>query len=104
MSQTPNNTSESQEDKRLNKRLKDMPVAIVGMASIFANSRYLNKFWDLISEKKLTQSLKCLIRTGVPKTTTMLTRARRISLTANVVASCRKWISILWSLVYRPIF
>ncbi|MGX9459935.1 beta-ketoacyl synthase N-terminal-like domain-containing protein [Shewanella sp. A14] len=38
-------------DKRLNKRLKDMPVAIVGMASIFANSRYLNKFWDLISEK-----------------------------------------------------
>ncbi|UAL44973.1 KR domain-containing protein [Shewanella inventionis] len=38
-------------DKRLNKRLKDMPIAIVGMASIFANSRYLNKFWDLISEK-----------------------------------------------------
>ncbi|BFL83099.1 hypothetical protein LFREDSHE_15490 [Shewanella baltica] len=31
--------------------MKDMPVAIVGMASIFANSRYLNKFWDLISEK-----------------------------------------------------
>ncbi|GAB3525013.1 type I polyketide synthase [Photobacterium alginatilyticum] len=51
MSQTPNNTPESQEDKRLNKRLKDMPIAIVGMASIFANSRYLNKFWDLISEK-----------------------------------------------------
>ena len=41
----------SHQDKRLNKRLKDMPVAIVGMASIFANSRYLNKFWDLISEK-----------------------------------------------------
>jgi len=39
------------EDSRLNKRLKDMPIAIVGMASIFANSRYLNKFWDLISEK-----------------------------------------------------
>ncbi|NRD74801.1 KR domain-containing protein [Shewanella sp. VB17] len=38
-------------DSRLNKRLKDMPIAIVGMASIFANSRYLNKFWDLISEK-----------------------------------------------------
>ncbi|WP_434952382.1 phosphopantetheine-binding protein [Shewanella sp. HL-SH4] len=46
MSQSNKNT-----DKRLNKRLKDMPVAIVGMASIFANSRYLNKFWDLISEK-----------------------------------------------------
>jgi len=43
--------AESKKDKRLNKRLKDMPVAIVGMASIFANSRYLNKFWDLISEK-----------------------------------------------------
>ncbi|MGS0825995.1 eicosapentaenoate synthase subunit PfaA [Shewanella sp. 0m-8] len=42
---------ESQADSRLNKRLKDMPIAIVGMASIFANSRYLNKFWDLISEK-----------------------------------------------------
>ena len=42
---------DSQADTRLNKRLKDMPVAIVGMASIFANSRYLNKFWDLISEK-----------------------------------------------------
>ncbi|PSU45386.1 beta-ketoacyl synthase [Photobacterium frigidiphilum] len=51
MSQTPKTTSESQEDTRLNKRLKDMPIAIVGMASMFANSRYLNKFWDLISEK-----------------------------------------------------
>ncbi|WP_285164785.1 type I polyketide synthase [Shewanella goraebulensis] len=58
MSQTPTNpetpsqdNSQSQEDTRLNKRLKDMPIAIVGMASIFANSRYLNKFWDLISEK-----------------------------------------------------
>ncbi|MGF1702233.1 phosphopantetheine-binding protein [Photobacterium makurazakiensis] len=51
MSQPQKTTSESQENQRLNKRLKDMPVAIVGMASIFANSRYLNKFWDLISEK-----------------------------------------------------
>ncbi|MDN3682229.1 beta-ketoacyl synthase N-terminal-like domain-containing protein [Vibrio tapetis subsp. quintayensis] len=51
MSQTPESLSEAQQDKRLNKRLKDMPVAIVGMASIFANSRYLNKFWDLISDK-----------------------------------------------------
>ncbi|MCS6209643.1 type I polyketide synthase [Shewanella baltica] len=47
----PNSATESKKDKRLNKRLKDMPIAIVGMASIFANSRYLNKFWDLISEK-----------------------------------------------------
>ncbi len=51
MSQTSNSTSELQQDMRLNKRLKDTPIAIVGMASIFANSRYLNKFWDLISEK-----------------------------------------------------
>ncbi|WP_146449158.1 type I polyketide synthase [Vibrio kanaloae] len=51
MSQPEKNTPESVDDTRLNKRLKDMPIAIVGMASIFANSRYLNKFWDLISEK-----------------------------------------------------
>ncbi|MEZ8784771.1 phosphopantetheine-binding protein [Vibrio splendidus] len=51
MSQPETNTPESVDDTRLNKRLKDMPVAIVGMASMFANSRYLNKFWDLISEK-----------------------------------------------------
>ncbi|MEZ8475703.1 beta-ketoacyl synthase N-terminal-like domain-containing protein [Vibrio cyclitrophicus] len=51
MSQPETNTPESVDDSRLNKRLKDMPVAIVGMASMFANSRYLNKFWDLISEK-----------------------------------------------------
>ncbi|MGF1825359.1 phosphopantetheine-binding protein [Vibrio splendidus] len=51
MSQPEKNTPESVDDTRLNKRLKDMPVAIVGMASMFANSRYLNKFWDLISEK-----------------------------------------------------
>ncbi|AQS37342.1 hypothetical protein Sps_02184 [Shewanella psychrophila] len=47
----PESVQDSTADKRLNKRLKDMPIAIVGMASIFANSRYLNKFWDLISEK-----------------------------------------------------
>ncbi|WP_192022404.1 type I polyketide synthase [Shewanella sp. WPAGA9] len=57
MSQAPTNPETSSQDNnesqdtRLNKRLKDMPIAIVGMASIFANSRYLNKFWDLISEK-----------------------------------------------------
>ncbi|MEZ9048118.1 beta-ketoacyl synthase N-terminal-like domain-containing protein [Vibrio sp. 10N.247.311.64] len=51
MSQPEKDTPESVDDTRLNKRLKDMPIAIVGMASMFANSRYLNKFWDLISEK-----------------------------------------------------
>ncbi|MCL9773981.1 type I polyketide synthase [Vibrio methylphosphonaticus] len=51
MSQPETTTPESIDDTRLNKRLKDMPIAIVGMASMFANSRYLNKFWDLISEK-----------------------------------------------------
>ncbi|MCH1928843.1 phosphopantetheine-binding protein [Shewanella sp. A25] len=45
------NDEATQTDKRLNKRLKDMPIAIVGMASIFANSRYLNQFWDLICDK-----------------------------------------------------
>ncbi len=43
--------SEPADDKRLNKRLKDTPIAIVGMASIFAGSRYLNEFWDLISDE-----------------------------------------------------
>ncbi|WP_330131152.1 SDR family NAD(P)-dependent oxidoreductase [Shewanella xiamenensis] len=54
MSHTPSQpqlSTDEKADKRLNKRLKDMPIAIVGMASIFANSRYLNKFWDLICEK-----------------------------------------------------
>ncbi len=45
------NDEATKTDKRLNKRLKDMPIAIVGMASIFANSRYLNQFWDLICDK-----------------------------------------------------
>nr|ABF00127.1 polyunsaturated fatty acid synthase [Pseudoalteromonas sp. DS-12] len=40
-----------QKDLRLNKRLADMPIAIVGMASIFANGRYLPNFWDNICEK-----------------------------------------------------
>ncbi|QBF84045.1 KR domain-containing protein [Shewanella maritima] len=47
-SATENETANS---LRLNKRLKDTPIAIVGMASIFANSRYLNQFWDLICDK-----------------------------------------------------
>ncbi|MFB2727932.1 SDR family NAD(P)-dependent oxidoreductase [Shewanella mangrovisoli] len=47
----PQLSTDEKADKRLNKRLKDMPIAIVGMASIFANSRYLNKFWDLICDK-----------------------------------------------------
>ena len=54
MSHTPSQpqlSTDEKADKRLNKRLKDMPIAIVGMASIFANSRYLNKFWDLICDK-----------------------------------------------------
>ncbi|WP_284198771.1 beta-ketoacyl synthase N-terminal-like domain-containing protein, partial [Shewanella decolorationis] len=54
MSHTPSQpqlSTNEKADKRLNKRLKDMPIAIVGMASIFANSRYLNKFWDLICDK-----------------------------------------------------
>ncbi|MCE9685128.1 phosphopantetheine-binding protein [Shewanella sp. AS16] len=50
MSQAPTETA-AKTDKRLNKRLKDMPIAIVGMASIFANARYLEQFWDLICDK-----------------------------------------------------
>ncbi|QSX38279.1 type I polyketide synthase [Shewanella sedimentimangrovi] len=43
--------AEQTQDLRLNKRLKDTPIAIVGMASLFAKSRYLNQFWDLICDK-----------------------------------------------------
>ncbi|MGL4639354.1 MAG: beta-ketoacyl synthase N-terminal-like domain-containing protein, partial [Shewanella sp.] len=54
MSHTPSKLKQAnaiKSDKRLNKRLKDTPIAIVGMASILANARYLNQFWDLICEK-----------------------------------------------------
>ncbi|WP_299006610.1 type I polyketide synthase [uncultured Shewanella sp.] len=43
--------SVNQDDPRLNKRLKDSPIAIVGMANLFPHARYLEQFWDLISDK-----------------------------------------------------
>ncbi|MCL1123491.1 type I polyketide synthase [Shewanella surugensis] len=52
MSSNKNNVpNEDQLDPRFNKRLKDNPIAIIGMASLFAHSRYLDQFWDLISDK-----------------------------------------------------
>ncbi|WP_299006127.1 type I polyketide synthase, partial [uncultured Shewanella sp.] len=50
-SKKDNPTNEKHMDPRLNKRLKDTPIAIVGMASLFAHSRYLDQFWDLISDQ-----------------------------------------------------
>ncbi len=41
----------SSADARLGRRLKDTPVAIVGMSSLFANAKYLDEFWDLIVDK-----------------------------------------------------
>ncbi|WP_299496162.1 beta-ketoacyl synthase N-terminal-like domain-containing protein, partial [uncultured Shewanella sp.] len=38
-------------DPRFKKRLKDSPIAIVGMANLFPHARYLEQFWDLISDK-----------------------------------------------------
>ncbi|WP_298774840.1 type I polyketide synthase, partial [uncultured Shewanella sp.] len=50
-SKKDNPSNEKHMDPRLNKRLKDTPIAIVGMASLFAHSRYLDQFWDLISDQ-----------------------------------------------------
>ncbi len=44
------NNAEIVEDKQLNSRLQDCPIAIVGMASVFAESRNLGQFWDNIVE------------------------------------------------------
>ena len=35
-------------DKRINSRLQETPIAIVGMASVFAESKNLSQFWDTI--------------------------------------------------------
>ncbi len=44
------NIAETVEDKQLNSRLRDCPIAIVGMASVFAESKNLGQFWDNIVE------------------------------------------------------
>lgn len=99
---TRKNTPESVDDTRLNKRLKDMPIAIVGMASMFANSRYLNKFWDLISEKidAITEVPDTHWR---QKITTIQIVQRQTSLTVSVAVSSQKSTSTQWSSVFRQI-
>ncbi len=37
--------------RRLNSRLQETPIAIIGMASVFANARNLEGYWDNIVEK-----------------------------------------------------
>ncbi|MFT6986726.1 MAG: polyketide-type polyunsaturated fatty acid synthase PfaA, partial [Psychromonas sp.] len=44
------NNSAAVEDKQLNSRLQETPIAIVGMASVFAESKNLSQFWDNIVE------------------------------------------------------
>ncbi|MCF1426392.1 MAG: KR domain-containing protein [Shewanella sp.] len=52
MSHPDNHTpSSTEQDVRLGRRLKDTPIAIVGMASLFAQAKYLDEFWDLIVDK-----------------------------------------------------
>ncbi|WP_238596812.1 type I polyketide synthase [Psychromonas sp. psych-6C06] len=41
---------ETEQDKKLNSRLQDCPIAIVGMASVFAETKNLDQFWDNIVE------------------------------------------------------
>ena len=41
---------ETEEDKKLNSRLQSSPIAIVGMASVFAETKNLEQFWDNIVE------------------------------------------------------
>ena len=41
-------TTNTASDKRLNSRLQETPIAIVGMASVFAESKNLGQFWDTI--------------------------------------------------------
>jgi acyl transferase domain-containing protein len=45
-----NNNATAVEDKQLNSRLQSTPIAIVGMASVFAESKNLAQFWDNIVE------------------------------------------------------
>ncbi|MEI6897596.1 MAG: SDR family NAD(P)-dependent oxidoreductase [Psychromonas sp.] len=41
---------ETVQDKKLNSRLQECPIAIVGMASVFAETKNLEQFWDNIVE------------------------------------------------------
>jgi polyketide-type polyunsaturated fatty acid synthase PfaA len=41
---------ETEEDKKLNSQLQSSPIAIVGMASVFAETKNLEQFWDNIVE------------------------------------------------------
>ncbi|MDA7745731.1 SDR family NAD(P)-dependent oxidoreductase [Psychromonas sp.] len=43
-----NKTTNTASDKRINSRLQETPIAIVGMASVFAESKNLGQFWDTI--------------------------------------------------------
>ncbi|MGB5444741.1 MAG: beta-ketoacyl synthase N-terminal-like domain-containing protein, partial [Psychromonas sp.] len=44
------NEHDMAEHKQLNSRLQECPIAIVGMASVFAESKNLSQFWDNIVE------------------------------------------------------
>ena len=44
------NVIETEEDKKINSRLHSNPIAIVGMASVFAETKNLEQFWDNIVE------------------------------------------------------
>ncbi|NRA71744.1 MAG: hypothetical protein HRU24_12030, partial [Gammaproteobacteria bacterium] len=38
----------SNDDQQFNSRLQETPIAIIGMASVFADAKNLDQFWDNI--------------------------------------------------------
>jgi len=48
MSNKPSSQTASKQasDKQINSRLQETPIAIVGMASVFAESKNLGQFWE----------------------------------------------------------
>ncbi|NRB39855.1 MAG: SDR family oxidoreductase [Pseudomonadales bacterium] len=43
-------TQETTEDQQFNSRLQECPIAIIGMASVFAEAKSLDQYWDNIVE------------------------------------------------------
>ncbi|MFT4923955.1 MAG: acyl transferase domain-containing protein [Phenylobacterium sp.] len=47
---TPAATASHDEEQQLNSRLQQCPIAIIGMASVFADAKNLEQYWDNIAE------------------------------------------------------
>ena len=49
-------SKEATEEQQLNSRLQECPIAIIGMASVFAEAKSLDQYWDNILD-----SIDCII-------------------------------------------